>query len=186
MQHQQPSRALTVPTPFSVAFPTLLRETAETSFGLLEREDQAAAISEAFSGSSFPAALAGAGSSAPTPQTGQHQSDHQLQQAPAVQQQLRQQQLQQSLQRRNGGQPSSVLQNEPFVPAGTDICSLLAQNQRQAQQLAAAPRCVRHTLLLKLHARRVLHCTHTCMYIISWRCFIHAVCTYTVKPTPLT
>ena len=146
LQHQQPSRTLTVPAQLAAAFPTWSREAADTLFGLLERGDQAAAISEAFSGVSFPAALAGAGRSAASPQAGQHQSSHQLQQASVIQQQLQQQQLQRGLQRRNGDQPSSVLPNEPFVPAGTDTHSLLAQYQLQAQQLAAAPRWVSQTL----------------------------------------
>ncbi len=147
LQHQQPSRTLTVPAQLAAAFPTWSREAADTLFGLLERGDQAAAISEAFSGVSFPAALAGAGRSSASPQAGQHQSSHQLQQASALQQQLQQQQLQRGLQRRNDDQPSSVLPNEPFVPAGTDTHSLLAQYQLQAQQLAAAPRLVVQTLV---------------------------------------
>ncbi|DBA86198.1 hypothetical protein WJX77_005058 [Trebouxia sp. C0004] len=140
LQQQQPSRTLTVPAQLAAAFPTWSREAADTLFGLLERGDQAAAISEAFSGVSFPTALAGAGRSAASPQAGQHQSSHQLQQASALQQHLQQQQLQRGLQRRNDDQPSSVLPNESFVPAGTDTHSLLAQYQLQAQQLAAAPR----------------------------------------------
>jgi len=149
LQHQQPSRTLTVPAQLAAAFPTWSREAADTLFGLLERGDQAAAISEAFSGVSFPAALAGAGRSSASPQAGQHQSSHQLQQASALQQQLQQQQLHRGLQRRNDDQTSSVLPNEPFVPAGTDTHSLLAQYQLQAQQLAAAPRWVSHTLASK-------------------------------------
>lgn len=147
LQQQQPSRTLTVPAQLAAAFPTWSREAADTLFGLLERGDQAAAISEAFSGVSFPAALAGVGRSSTSPQAGQHQSNHQLQQASALQQQLQQQQLQRGLQRRNDDQPSSVLPNEPFVPAGTDTHSLLAQYQLQAQQLAAAPRLVVQTLV---------------------------------------
>ncbi|KAL0052458.1 hypothetical protein WJX82_002572 [Trebouxia sp. C0006] len=50
LQHQQPSRTLTVPAQLAAAFPTWSREAADTLFGLLERGDQAAAISEAFSG----------------------------------------------------------------------------------------------------------------------------------------
>ena len=144
LQHQQPSRTLTVPAQLAAAFPTWSREAADTLFGLLERGDQAAAISEAFSGVT---ALAGAGRSSASPQAGQHHSSHQLQQASALQQQLQQQQLQRGLQRRNDDQPSSVLPNAPFVPAGTDTHSLLAQYQLQAQQLAAAPRLVVQTLV---------------------------------------
>lgn len=145
LQHQQPSRPLTVPAQLAAAFPTWSREAADTLFGLLERGDQAAAISEAFSGVSFPAALAGAGRSASNPQSGL-QSNHQLQQASALQQQLQQHQLQHGLHRRKDDQPSSVLPNETFVPAGTDTHNLLAQYQLQAQQLAAAPRYVRHLI----------------------------------------
>ena len=80
------------------------------------------------------------GRSAACPQTGQHQPSNQLQQASALQQWLQQQQLQQGLQRRTNDQPSSVLPNEPSVPAGADTHGLLAHYQLQAQQLAAAPR----------------------------------------------
>ena len=139
-QHQQPSRALTVPAQLAAAFPTWSREAADTLFGLLERGDQAAAISEAFSGVGFPAALANAGRSANSPQSGQLHSSHQLQQASTLQQQLQQQQLQQGLQRRSDDQTHAGLPNETFVPAGNDSHSLLAQYQLQAQQLAAPPR----------------------------------------------
>ena len=134
LQHQQPSRTLTVPAQLAAACPTWSREAIDTLFGLLERGDQAAAT---FSGVSFPVAL---GRSAASPQTGQHQPSHQLQQASALQQWLQQQQLQQGLQRRTNDQPSSVLPNEPSVPAGADTHGPLAHYRLQAQQLAAAPR----------------------------------------------
>ncbi len=139
-QHQQPTTTLTVPPSLAAAFPVWSREAADTLFGLLERGDQAAAISEAFSGVTFPAALAGAGRSAPRPQSGQLQPNQQLQQASALQQQLQQHQVQQGLQRRHDDQAHSVIPNEAFVPPGADTHSLLAQYQLQAQQLAAAPR----------------------------------------------
>ena len=139
-QHQLSTRTLTVPAQLAAAFPSWSREAADTLFGLLERGDnaQAAAISEAFSGVSFPAGLSAASRPALSPQGGQHQSGHPLHQASALQH-LQQHHLQhvQGLQRRNGDQTPS---NDAFVPAGTDTHSLLAQYQLQAQHLAAAPR----------------------------------------------
>lgn len=136
-QHQQSGRALSVPAQLAAAFPVWTREAADTLFGLLERGEtaQAAAISEAFSGANFPV-LSAAGRSGLSPQGGQHQPSHSLQQASALQH-LQQQHLQHGLQRRNGDQTTS---NESFVPPGTDTHALLAQYQLQAQQLAAAPR----------------------------------------------
>ena len=139
-QHQQSTRTLTVPAQLAAAFPSWSREAADTLFGLLERGDnaQAAAISEAFSGVSFPAGLSTANRPVLSPQGGQHQSSHPLQQASALQR-LQHHHLQQvhGLQRRNGDHTTS---NETFVPAATDTHSVLAQYQLQAQQLAAAPR----------------------------------------------
>lgn len=139
-QHQQSTRTLTVPAQLAAAFPSWSREAADTLFGLLERGDnaQAAAISEAFSGVSFPAGLSTANRPVLSPHGGQHQSSHPLQQASALQH-LQHHHLQQvhGLQRRNGDHTTS---NETFVPAGTDTHSLLAQYQLQAQHLAAAPR----------------------------------------------
>ncbi|KAL3157784.1 hypothetical protein ABBQ32_012208 [Trebouxia sp. C0010 RCD-2024] len=136
-QHQQSTRTLTVPAQLAAAFPSWSREAADTLFGLLERGDnaQAAAISEAFSGVSFPAGLS-ASRPALSPQGGQHHSGHSLQQASALQH-LQQHHLHHGLQRRNGDQTTC---NETFVPPGTDTHNLLAQYQLQAQHLAAAPR----------------------------------------------
>ena len=138
IQHQQSTRTLTVPAQLAAAFPSWSREAADTLFGLLERGDnaQAAAISEAFSGVSFPAGLSAASRPALSPQVGQHHSGHSLQQASALQH-LQQHHLHHGLQRRNGDQTTS---NETFVPPGTDTHNLLAQYQLQAQHLAAAPR----------------------------------------------
>ena len=151
--HQQTSRTLTVPAQLAAAFPTWTREAADTFFGLLgDRGDQAAAISEAFSGVTFPAALTGAGRSALSPQGVQQQSHQQLQQASAI---LQHQQLQ-GLQRRIDEQANSGL---PSETAGSEAHSLLAQYQLQAQQLAAP----RYALVLLFSASLLQDGNATCL-----------------------
>ena len=139
--HLQNSRALAIPTQLPAPLPGWSREAHDTLISLLERGDQAAAISEALSGVGLPAALATASRTRSSPQNAQQQVNHQLHPASAIQQQLQQHhQLQQNLQRRNDIQINSVLGGEPYVPPGTDTHALLHQYQLQAQQLAAAPR----------------------------------------------
>ena len=139
LQHQS-TRILTAPAQLAAAFPSWSGEAYGTLFGLLERGEnaQAAAISEAFSGVSSPAGLSAANRLVFSPQGGQHQCSHPLQQASALRP-LQHHQLQHvhGLHRRTGDQP---IFNETFIPAGSVAQCLLAQYQLQAQQLAAAPR----------------------------------------------
>lgn len=138
---QQLHRPLNVPA-LAAALPAWSREAADTLFAFLERGDnaQAAAMSEALPGMTFPA-LSAAGRSTLSPASTSMRAQHPLQHPSALQTLQHQHPLlPQSLQRRGDDQSNPVLSNEHFAAQSNDPQSLLAQYHLQTQQLAAAPR----------------------------------------------